>query len=197
MMKLAKMDFTQHGAYMDEKSEIPYFHFDHEAQAVFFEWLRELEGKLRHSPDEPIITEHMAKYRKLMPSLALIFHLINLASNKTSGAVTLDCVERAAGWCDYLEMHARRIYQMGPSPSYQAARNLARRIQENQLKDRFDLREIYRKQWSFLKTKEEVEPACDILLENGWLREGTITEGRKSKNCYFVNPAVARGVIHE
>ncbi|MBS0271178.1 MAG: DUF3987 domain-containing protein [Proteobacteria bacterium] len=197
MMKLAKIDFSQYGAYLDDKSEIPYFHFDHEAQPVFFEWLKELESKLRHSPDEPIITEHLAKYRKLMPSLALIFHLINLASHRSAGAITLECVERAAGWCDYLEMQARRIYQLGPSPSYQAARNLARRIQDGDLKDRFDLREIYRKQWSFLKTKEEVEPACDILIESGWLREGTIAEGRKSKNCYFVNPAVTSGAIHE
>lgn len=127
MIKLAKTDFSHCGAHLDEKSEIPYFHFDSQAQSIFYEWLAELEGKLRNSPDEPILTEHLAKYRKLMPSLALIFHLLNLVSGKTAGAITTDCVEHAAGWCDYLERHARRIYQMGSSPSHQAARNLARR----------------------------------------------------------------------
>jgi hypothetical protein len=131
-----------------------------------------------------------------MPSLALIFHLINLASHRTSGAITLDCVERAAGWCAYLEMHARRIYESSFDSRHQAARNLARRIQAGDLKDHFDLREIYRKQWSFLKTKEEVEPACDILLEQGWIKEGTVAESRKTKSCYFVNPAVMSGTFH-
>ena len=31
-----------------------------------------------------------------MPSFALIFHLINVGSDKTGGAITVDCVERAA-----------------------------------------------------------------------------------------------------
>ncbi|MBX9621478.1 MAG: DUF3987 domain-containing protein [Alphaproteobacteria bacterium] len=196
MMKLIRLDFCHYGAYQDEKSEIPYFRFDHEAQAIFYEWLTELEHKLRNSPDEPIMIEHLTKYRKLMPSLALIFHLINLASNRSTGAITTDCVERAAGWCDYLESHARRIYGSGINPAYQAARNLARRIQEGDLHDRFDIREIYRKQWSSLKTKEEVEAACDILIQKGWLKEESLSNGRKTKSCYLVNPAILRGTIH-
>jgi putative DNA primase/helicase len=197
MIKLATLDFCHAGAYLDEKSEIPYFHFDHEAQAIFYEWLTELEGKLRDSADEPIINEHLAKYRKLMPSLALIFHLIDLASNRSAGAVTIDCVERAAGWCDYLESHARRIYGSGINPAYQAARSLARKIQDGELRDHIDTREIYRKQWSTLKTKEEVEVACHLLIDAGWLREGTLSEGRKTKKCYFINPTIKPRTHHE
>ena len=181
---------SKNGAYLDEKSGIPYFHFDHEAQGIFYEWLTELENKLRTNADEPILNEHLAKYRKLMPSLALIFHLINLASNRSAGAVTIECVERAAGWCDYLENHARRIYGSGINPTYQAARNLARKIQEGEVRGYIDIREIYRKQWSLLKTKEEVELACHLLVEAGWLREGTISESRKTKKCYLINPKV-------
>jgi hypothetical protein len=194
MTKLAKMNFTDFGAYLDEKSGNPYFHLDHEAQGIFYEWLRELEDKLLTSSDEPIMIEHLTKYRKLMPSLALIFHLINLASRRTIGAVTADCVERAAAWCDYLETHARRIYGSGINPAYQAARSLARRIQAGELRDHTDTREIYRKQWSTLKTKEEVEIACHLLVEVGWLREGTISESRKTKNCYFINPKIKQKV---
>ncbi|MBY0293410.1 MAG: DUF3987 domain-containing protein, partial [Alphaproteobacteria bacterium] len=196
MKKLASLDFCSYGAHPDEKSEIPYFHFDHEAQGVFYEWLTELEGKLRTSTDEPILTEHLTKYRKLMPSLALIFHLINLVSERSAGAVTVDCVERAAGWCDYLEGHSRRIYGSGMNPPYQAARTLARRIQGGDLKDRFDVRDVYRKEWTRLKTKEEVEAACHLLIEKGWLREETLSEGRKTKKCYFINPKM-KGPNHE
>ena len=193
MMKLIRLDFCHYGAYLDEKSEIPYFHFDHEAQAIFYEWLTELEYKLRNSPDEPIMIEHLTKYRKLMPSLALIFHLINIASNKSVGAVTADCVERAAGWCDYLESHARRIYGSGINPAYQGARHLARKIQKGEFKNQFDTRDIYRKEWALLKTKEEVESACYILIENGWLKETILSEGRKTKTVYSINPKLTKG----
>ena len=195
MTKLSTMNFPDFGAHLDEKSEIPYFHFDHEAQGVFYEWLTELEGKLRTSADEPIINEQLAKYRKLMASLALIFHLIDLASDRSAGAVTVDCVERAAGWCDYLEGHARRIYDNALNPAYQGARNLAHKIQDGEFKGHFDVRDIYRKEWALLKTKEEVESACYFLIENGWLREGTISESRKTKTCYLINPKITTRVM--
>ncbi|MDI9637936.1 DUF3987 domain-containing protein [Geitlerinema splendidum] len=195
MIKLASLDFCQYGAHRDEKSEIPYFHFDHEAQPLFYGWLTKLEDRLRSSPDELLLIEHLTKYRKLMPSLALLFHLINLASNKSMGGITVDCVERAMAWCDYLESHARRIYRVVPNPVHQGARNLAKRIQEGDLKDHFDIREVYRKQWSFLKTKEEVESACDILLQNGWIRGRSPSDGRKTKDHFLVNPALLREVL--
>lgn len=191
MLKLAKMNFSHQSAHLDEKSEIPYFHFDREAQGVFYEWLRELEEKLRENSDETILIEHLAKYRKLMPSLALIFHLINLACNKSAGAVTVDCVERAAGWCDYLESHARRIYQIGSNHPYQAARNLARKIQEGELESPFDARDVYRKQWSLINNKEEAIVACHILVDKSWLRKGKTEEGGKTKTIYHINPKVS------
>ena len=190
MIKLARMEFTQHGAILENSSAVPYFHFDPSAQELFYEWLTDLEHKLRNSQDEPLIIEHLAKYRKLMPSLALIFHLINIASGKPPGHVTQDCAERAAGWCDYLEAHARRIYEMALGTSHQAARNLARKIQAGELRGRFDIREVYRKQWSFLKSKEEVEIACDILAESGWLKETLLSEGGKLKRLYLIHPKI-------
>lgn len=189
MVKLAKMEVVQYGAILDETSETPYFYFDPQAQETFIEWLNELEQKLRDNHDEPIITEHLTKYRKLMPSLALIFHLINVASGKSSGPVTLECVLRAAGWCDYLESHARRIYGCGLNESCQAARNLAGKIKKGEVKQTFDARDIYRKEWALLRTKEEVELACEILIEYGWLRENA---GPKQKKFYLINPQLLK-----
>lgn len=190
LIKLAQMDFTQHSALLDCQSGIPYFHFDQEAQQVFYDWITKLELRLRSHQDEPIIIEHLAKYRKLMPSLALIFHLIDIASGKAPGNIPKNCAEKAVGWCDYLEKHARRIYEMGLSISHQAARKLARKIQAGELKDGFDIRAVYRKEWVLLKTREEVQVACDILREQGWLREDSTSEGGKS--CYSINPKVLK-----
>lgn len=192
MKQLAHMNFGTQGTHLDENADIPYFHFDLEAQPIFYEWLTEFEARLRNSPDEPIMTEHLTKYRKLMPSLALIFHLINLASNKSAGAITRDCVEQAAGWCEYLEMHARRIYELALDPGYQAARSLAKKIQKGALEDHFTARDVYRKHWSFLSTTEIAEAACDLLVQYGWLREETPSGNRKTKPSYHINPKIMR-----
>ncbi len=196
MKELATMNFCDYGA-VQEGDDTPYFCFTDHAQHTFFAWLTELESEKLTAEEEPILLEHFAKYRKLMPSLALIFHLINIASGKARGPISFDCVEKAAAWCDYLEHHARRIYEMGLSPGYQAARNLARRIQSRDLNDAFDARDVYRKEWAFLKTREEVEAACELLIDLGWLTEATSSEGRKAKRCFYVNPKILKRGTHE
>ena len=49
---------------------------------------------------------HLAKYRKLVPSLALITHL----ANGRHGAIGIDAVSTALAWAKYLETHAARAY---------------------------------------------------------------------------------------
>jgi hypothetical protein len=109
--KLAGMDFTEHGAIRPEDGSIPFFRLSDSAQSLFYEWFDELSRKLR-ADDEPIITEHLGKFRKLVPSLALIFHLIDIADGAEFGPVGELNLKRAMAWCEYLETHARRIYAM-------------------------------------------------------------------------------------
>lgn len=167
LLKLAEMDFTEHGAIPDEKSGQPYFRFNDSAQEIFYKWLTEHEHKLRNSSDEQILIEHFTKYRKLVPSLALIFHLIHNASGKSSGAISEDCLHIAIRWSHYLESHARRIYENTADTSYQAARKLATKLQNGDLGTPFNLRDVYRKEWSLLKDKHNVEAACAILRACG------------------------------
>ncbi|MGM0653578.1 MAG: DUF3987 domain-containing protein, partial [Bacillota bacterium] len=105
---IAEMNFTDHGAHDDK---IPYFQFDEEAQILFYDWLTELQHKLSLD-DDPVMIEHLTKYRSLMPSLALIDHIATIADKGNEGPITINSARRAAGWCDYLESHARRIYSM-------------------------------------------------------------------------------------
>ena len=65
---------------------------------------------------------YLAKYRSLMPSLALLFELADDGRDK----ISLQHAKQAAAWCDYLESHARRIYSMIVSPERQAANELGR-----------------------------------------------------------------------
>ena len=57
------------------------------------------------------MVEHLSKFDSLMPSLALIFHLVEIANwdislrpdPDPSKSVPLHCAQLAAEWCDYLE----------------------------------------------------------------------------------------------
>ncbi len=194
MTKLSNMEFCEYGASLDESTGIPYFHFNEQAQEIFYDWLRNLEYNLRNNHDDPVVTEHLAKYRKLLPALALIFHLINLAHGKSPGPITEECTERAIGWSNYLESHARRIYESTLNPCYHAARKLARKIQARELQEDFDTRMVYRRNWSLLRGKEEVQFACDILIEEGWLKMNNIPENGRTKSYYIINPKVIKSI---
>jgi Protein of unknown function (DUF3987) len=52
--------------------ERPFLRFDGAAQAHFDAWRGDLEQRLRAEADHPVWRSHVAKYRSLMPTLALI-----------------------------------------------------------------------------------------------------------------------------
>jgi len=190
--RLATMDFRQYGNFAEER-QTPYFRFDDAAQGVFNLWLTELEAKLR-TDEEPVLQEHFGKYRSLMPSLALQFHLLNLA-HASSGSicqVPKECAEQAAAWCDYLESHARRIYGLVTNITAQVASQLGKRLTKGELPERFTVRDVYRKGWSLLGDEEVARNACDELVSLGWLREHVTppAQGQKRKTEYFLNPKV-------
>ena len=92
--------------------DIPALHFDGEAQELFNEWRGILERRLRGGSEDqaPAFESHLSKYRSLLPSLALIFHLTDVVAGGQSGPVSLDATQLAAAWCEYLEKHALKIY---------------------------------------------------------------------------------------
>lgn len=124
-----------------------------------------------------------------MPSLALIFHLINIADGQPGGPVSSLAAQQAAAWCEYLESHARRIYGLVADVSIRAAAELARKIQKGTLQDGFTVRDIYRNEWHLLDKKELVEAACSELMEAGWLRQYIAEEG-KTRLIYSINPKI-------
>ena len=113
-------------------------HFDSEAQGLFFAWLSELEFKIRGDLGlAPPFVAHLAKYRSLLPSLAALFQLADLAACGANlfGTIAIDLghARTATAMCSYLESHARRAYSCIISPECRAARELARRIESGGL----------------------------------------------------------------
>jgi hypothetical protein len=188
---LAELDFIQYGAIQSEYDERPYFRFDDAGQAIFNQWLTELQTiKIKHE-ENPLMVEHFGKFRSLMPSLALIFHCIDIADNKARGNVSSKAARLAVDWCAYLESHARRIYAMAESPEHEAAVRLTDKIKAGALPSPFTTRLIQQKGWHGLNDKSEAEAACNILIEENWLRmhrKPKPITGRPPLPEYFINP---------
>ena len=192
---LSNSEFINLGAELNENTEIPYFHFSLEAQGVFNTWLVDLQKRKLRSDDESIILEHLSKYRSLLPSLALIFHLSEVINTNKPGKVTAKATQLAINWCDYLESHARRVYGQLAGLSFKAAIRLCNKIKSNALEDGFSARDVQRKGWQYLDTKEAVIDACELLIDANWLKMETLAPGESGgpkRPVYRVNPKAIR-----
>ncbi|MHC1762682.1 MAG: DUF3987 domain-containing protein [Verrucomicrobiia bacterium] len=176
----------------DQTDQIPFLRFAPDAQERFNSWRADLEQKTRGNREHEAFENHLTKYRKLVPAMALILHL----AERGTGPVTQRALERAFVWARYLESHARRIYSTALQPEYGAARELARRLECGDLGPAFTVRELYRKHWTGLDSKEDADAATDILVELGWLRllqsDGPAV-GRPTSQTFLVNPKIHEG----
>ncbi|HVC90424.1 MAG TPA: YfjI family protein [Acidobacteriaceae bacterium] len=163
--------------------------FDNAAQQMFIAWVTDLETRIRRDDTSPVMQAHLAKYRSLMPSLALLF---SLADGKLE-SVSLHHAQLASDWCDYLEAHARRIYASQTSPEKIAALALSRKLANGwrRAEGFFTLRDAYSKHWSGLSNPEEARPAVRVLEDYGWIRKETCTPatGRPTE-LYAINPRI-------
>ena len=117
-----------------------------------------------------------------MPSLALVFQLIELVDGTgEEGAVGLRPALQAAAWCEYLETHATRLYSSAENPAMEGARALLDRVRKGEVNDGDSTRSVYRRHWAKLSTPDEVNSACSVLEEFGWVRvEAVKTSGRST-----------------
>lgn len=167
------------GEATDADDDVSSLRFTIEAQKVFDAWRAELERRIREESMSSALESHLAKYRSLMPSLALLFELIDAEGFPT--AVAKEATLRAVQWCKYLESHAKRLYSAAEKPEMTSARALLERIQRGDVRQGASIREIYRREYAKLATPEEVKAAVGVLEEFGWLRATEIeTRGRSS-----------------
>jgi hypothetical protein len=179
------------GAGGEDEEGIPAVRFTEEAQDVFDKWRDELELRLRSERLPPALESHLAKYRSLMPSLALIFHLIEYVDGTTEGgAVGLKPTLQAAAWCEYLETHATRLYSSAENPAMEAARALLERIRKGDVSDGDSTRSVYRRHWAKLSAPEEVNSACSVLEEFGWLRVEVVKTSGRSSSRLRLHPSL-------
>lgn len=174
------------GAQVDGK-ERPFLRFSDAGQTIFDDWIIDLETRLPNL--SPLIQQHVSKYRSLMPSLALLFHLISVADgSEKAGAVSEKAAMMAAEWCEFLEAHARRIYAMASDGATDGAELIAQRFGD--LENPFTARDVHRKHWQGLKDIADVDAAIARLEDRGWVRaQSERGEAHRPSVRYWKHPA--------
>lgn len=170
----------------DDYSNVPYMRFDDDAQTLFSEWREGLEVSLRSGEEHPAIVSHLSKYRKLIPSLALINHLCEYGN----GDVTEKSLLRAIAYGEYLQSHARRIYSTATRPDIDAAKTLLNRLSKGKLSSPFKARDVYIKGWVGLDTTQKVQSAVDLLIEYGHLIAKEVVTGGRPTTLYHLVQAL-------
>lgn len=164
--------------------------FDDSAQEIFNDWRSKLETKLRSGEVANCSYEsHLAKYRKLMPALALVFYVVeNIDHLDGDDQIGTQYAELSIKWCHYLDLHAQKIYRVGKDPRFKSASALADKIKAGKVRDGESLRSIYRRHWSYLDSPEKLEGATAILAEHGWIQVQTTKGAFKSSSTIRINP---------
>ncbi len=186
---LASLDPLSIGATKYHPDGIPALRFSDRAQELFNSWWASLETSLRQETRHPALESHLSKYRKLIPALALLDHLIS----GVTGAVGEESLKRALRWHLFLFSHAERAYAAVTSSNTSSARALLDHIKGGDLGNIFTARDVYRRQWRMLSTPHQAWDAIEKLQNLGWIRELGIDgqeslQGRPTKR-FITHPA--------
>lgn len=165
---------------------LPFLRFSPDALALFRTWRAELEHRLRSDDLHPALESHLAKYRKLVPALALISHL----ADHGTGPVTAAATRRALNWAEFLEPHAHRAYSSLTQAPVAAAKAIIAKIKSKALPPEFTARDIQRKQWSRLSDREQILAALALLVDYGWLEQERIETAGAPKIIFIAHHSI-------
>ncbi len=168
-------------------SGVQLLHFDKDAQELFNKWYQENEGMLRAGSLSPSEHSHFAKYRSLVPGLALLFHLLNGHQD----LVSKDSLETALQFAKYLKSHAKRTYCSVNGLDSAPTKALAKKLLEGKLVDDFTQRSLLHKGWTNLSNKDTVALAVNALVEHGWLSEHPSEKAGRKTTIYKINPRIS------
>ncbi|MGV0950115.1 MAG: DUF3987 domain-containing protein [Azonexus sp.] len=181
---LNDIDAQAMGATQEDGDRIPWVRFDTDAQGLFDDWRAGLERRIRSDDMHPALESHLAKFRSLIPSLALLCHLVDTPEG---GPVSAAAALRAMAWGEYLESHARRVYAPALAPDMASAVELDRRLLS--LPDPFTAKEVYRRHWRLLD-QEGTAAALAVLIDHGRIRSEVSAGPGRPTTLYRVNPAL-------
>jgi putative DNA primase/helicase len=182
----------------EEKRQRPsYVRFSKEAQEVYNAWRDELEPRMRSGGYPAAYESHLLKYKSLFPSLALIFEVVKYVTSEdpadaVGGVVGKESAVRAAAWCQYLESHAYRLYSPAIMAPVVRAEALLGRIKDNDVDHLVTTRELWKKNWELLDTRENLQSAIEVLEEHGYVRreEQKNPKGGRPSEVLAIHPSL-------
>jgi putative DNA primase/helicase len=168
----------------DTFEPIPFLRFEPAGHATFSEWRAGMERRLQAGDMGAALESHIAKYRKLVPALALIAHL----ADDGCGPITEMAVLRAVAYAEYLETHARRAYGAGSQVELAAAKAILARIRKGDLLTGFTARDVHQSHWSGLTDREQVQAGLDLLVDLDWIAAERVSTSGRPRLLHHVNP---------
>ena len=179
------------GAQLRPYDKIPSLRLDNQAHDDFLGWRQDMERQIRSGELSPALEGHVAKYRKLVPALALMNHL----ADEGEGQVSSTAMLKALAFAKYLESHARRVYGASTEVETAAAKAIMAKIRSGDLLDDFTARDIQRREWSGLTDREHLQAGLDLLIDLDHLKPSgpaTGERGGRPKITHAINPKVLR-----
>jgi hypothetical protein len=156
------------------------------AQKVFDAWYPAHKHRVASEVECEAFESHLNKYGKLFTALSLIFYLIDRFDGETEiKEIQIEHAYMAEHWCEVLESHARKIYNIGKEVTNKPLIALLYRINNGDLPSKFVKADVYRKKWEHLKDRIVVEKTLIEAEKLCWIKFHKVDR----KNYYFVNPS--------
>lgn len=184
---LQQLNATRINGVVKNSSGVQLLHFDKAAQELFNNWYLDNEKMLRAGSLSPSEHSHFAKYRSLVPGLALLFHLLNGHQD----LVSKDSLQTALQFARYLKSHAKRTYCSVNGLDSAPTKALAKKLLEGKLVDNFTQRNLLHKGWTNLSHKDTVALAVNALVEHDWLSEHPSEKAGRKTTIYKINPRIS------
>ncbi len=146
---------------------VPLICFSTSAQTVFDDWRADLEQRIRDDNLPPTFRAFIAKMRKTVPALALIFHLCGAVETGEKSPISVETIEDACAWGEVIESHARWLYE---PRRVQDATGLARHIKSGKIEDGATVRSIQNRGLAGLTTRDSLGAALSVLETAHWIR---------------------------
>src|SRR5262245_6337687 len=179
------------GANKGPFDKTPHLRFDESAAAEFRAWREEPERRLRSGELSPALEGHLAKFRKVVPAIALINHVVDGGQ----AAIGSGALLKALAFARYLESHARRVYGAAGALEVGAGKAILEHIRRGDLQDGFSARDIQRHDWSRLTDRGHIRLGLNLLVDLDHLAANTAPgtdRGGRPKITYSINPKERR-----
>src|SRR6516162_3135805 len=165
MAKLDTQAALRLGAEKGPFDKVPSLRFGEAAHEDFLGWRTDMERRLRSGEMSPALEGHLAKYRNLVPSLALINHL----ADGGTGPISHRALLKALAAAHYFESHARRLYGSASESELAAAKAILKHIRNGDLNDGFTARDVHQRGWANLTEREQVGAGLELLTDHEYL----------------------------